>query len=138
MNDRSRPKAAPETPAKTSGLSVSDSTGIGTQLRRRFDASLRCEPLDDGRRDPWTSRRRKSAPNLTIEPFSRYTAEVHGTGAFRVLAAAGVKGMWAHERTTRRPSCWTIPLWSVPAIVDAARRLGGHAEIADAQLGLFE
>ncbi len=30
---------------------------VGAQLRRRRQASLRCEPMADGRRDPWPCRR---------------------------------------------------------------------------------
>lgn len=37
---------------------------VGAQLRRRRLAALRCEPLPDGRRDPWSCRGSARGENL--------------------------------------------------------------------------
>lgn len=42
----------PENRGATSGQA--GSATYGPMVRRRRDAALRCEPLRDGRRDPWT------------------------------------------------------------------------------------
>lgn len=54
MNDRSRPKAAPDDDETTSVPANSDGDGstISVDLLRRLDAALRLPPLACGRRDP--------------------------------------------------------------------------------------
>jgi hypothetical protein len=86
------------------------------ELRRRRQASLRCEPLDDGRRDPWTSRglhdeSRKSsisARTLHVE-VGRHTAWLHGRDGqdvFRLLDEVGIdRRQWDARRRV-----WQIPL----------------------------
>lgn len=48
-----------ETRRPTTGTAGIESAGrptptVAESVRRRRDAALRCEPLEDGRRDPWT------------------------------------------------------------------------------------
>ncbi|MCU1669507.1 MAG: hypothetical protein JWP40_2434 [Blastococcus sp.] len=79
---------------------------VPVQLRRRRQASLRCEPLHDGLRDPWTSRRvRDSTPisprTLHVEVGAR-TAWIYGRDGqevFALLDAVGIqRRQWDAER----------------------------------------
>jgi hypothetical protein len=90
---------------------------VPVQLRRRRQASLRCEPLHDGLRDPWTSRRdvdrvRDSTPisprTLHVEVGAR-TAWIYGRDGqdvFALLDAVGIdRRQWDAERKV-----WMVPV----------------------------
>ena len=95
MNDKSRPKAAPETPAKKS------ETTIPQQLRRRRDAAHRSEPLPDGHRDPLdakASRGRTFKGAWITTEDDRAVFVVKGRGCADVLRRDGLKPMWSVSR----------------------------------------
>jgi hypothetical protein len=89
----------------------------GIQLRRRRQASLRCEPLQDGRRDPWTSARgvtadsrKSSADSRTLRvEVGRRTAWLYGRDGrdvFTLLDEIGLeRRQWDWERRV-----WMIPI----------------------------
>lgn len=90
------------------------------QLRRRRQASLRCEPLNDGRRDPWSSSRPQehqdrstiSVPRTLHVEVGKHTAWLHGRDGqdvFRLLDEV---------RLERRMWDWSRKAWMV-AIQDA-------------------
>lgn len=56
---------------------------VPAQLRRRRRASLRLEPLQDGRRDPWTPRR-DGSHDRELDAWTRALAH---------LAAVGLTGL---------------------------------------------
>jgi hypothetical protein len=86
-------------------------------LRRRRQASLRCEPLDAaGRRDPMSTRRRMPALTLHVEVGKR-TAWLHGERIVELLDAAQVE---------RRQWDWQRRLWMVP--IDRADDVITYAE----------
>lgn len=77
----------------------------GAQLRRRRAASLRCPPLVDGRRDPWSQGRTQSARRLHVE-VGRRTAWLFGAKVFDLLDKVGLeRRQWDHERRV-----WMIPV----------------------------
>ncbi len=78
----------------------------GAQLRRRREASLRCEPLADGQRDPWSRPRATVARTLHVEA-GRRTAWLYGEKVFALLDAVGIEQrQWDHSG--RR--VWMIPM----------------------------
>lgn len=89
----------------------------GSQVRRRRLASLRCEPLADGRRDPWTSSRQEEdqhrhtilmSRTLHVE-VGKHTAWLHGGDGqdiFKLLDTVGVeRRQWDAVRKV-----WMIPV----------------------------
>ncbi len=79
----------------------------GEQLRRRRQASLRCEPLADGtgRRDPWSRPRATPARTLHVE-VGRRTAWLFGDKTFALLDAVGLeRRQWDASRRV-----WMIPM----------------------------
>ncbi|WP_130504240.1 hypothetical protein [Blastococcus saxobsidens] len=91
-----------------------DSTGsrenrAAAQLRRRRLASLRCEPLADGRRDPFSGRRPQVGKHLVVE-VGRRTVWLRdgdrGDRVFALLDAAQIeRRQWDSDRR-----CWMVPL----------------------------
>jgi hypothetical protein len=95
----------------------------GEQLRRRRAASLRCEPMSDGRRDPmeptgnrWTSRRA-----LHVEEGSRNMAWLYGGRLKRLCEHANVPHLWCAERRT-----WKVSRKKLGELITYARRVEGR------------
>ncbi len=78
---------------------------VSTQLRRRRAASLRCEPLADGRHDPWPSPVPTRPRTLHVR-VNRNTARLYGEGSFALLDEVGIeRRQWDH-----RERVWMIPI----------------------------
>jgi hypothetical protein len=87
----------------------------GVQLRRRRQAALRCEPLQDGRRDPWPADRGVRvktnsfpSPTLHVEVGAR-TAWLYGSDGrdmFALLDKVRIeRRQWDYQRRV-----WMIPV----------------------------
>lgn len=71
MTDETATQGLPEPPPLTSASTISeyrDTRTVSDRLRLRRSASLRCEPLLSGRRDPW----HPSRPPLTDRQISAW------------------------------------------------------------------
>lgn len=68
---------------------------LAAQLRRRRQAALRCEPLQDGRRDPWSCRGQQSDRDL--DAWVRALAHLEEVGLIG-LAPAHVRQALASRR----------------------------------------
>jgi hypothetical protein len=78
----------------------------GIQLRRRHAASLRCQPLADGRRDPWLANRERWGSRTLHVIVHRNTAWLHGERVFELLDQVGVeRRQWDY-----RERVWMIPI----------------------------
>ncbi len=79
----------------------------GEQLRRRRQASLRCEPLGDGRRDTLAKRRRSVGKHLVAEVGKRTVWLRDGDRGDRVFALLDAVQLEARQwDSTRR--CWMV------------------------------
>ncbi len=77
-----------------------------TQLRRRRQASLRYEPMADGRRDPWSSSKGARQTRTLHVEAGRRTAWIYGAKTFELLDAVGIeRRQWDHQRRV-----WMIPI----------------------------
>ena len=74
-------------------------------------------------------RRRQPKPRLTVLVPSEQTAEVRGTGGFRVLERLKVPKMWQKLPPSGGPPCWTIPARHAVDVIAMAEHLGGQARI---------
>ncbi len=98
--------------AKPLELFGADSTGIaddsaGKQLRRRRQASLRCQPMVDGRRDPLVKRRPQVGKHLVAEVGKRTVWLRDGDRGDRVFALLDAAQVEARQwDSTRR--CWMV------------------------------
>lgn len=103
--------------------SRADRAPVATQLRRRRVAALRCEPLDDGQRDPWSVVGRgtptaKTSRTLHVE-VGRRTAWLYGRDGRDVFALLDEVGLerrqWDWER-----KAWMVPLASADDVMSYA------------------
>jgi hypothetical protein len=85
-------------------------------LRRRRDASLRCEPLPDGRRDVLSRPKPTAAPTLRVE-VGRRTAWLYGDD---------IVGLLERARVDRRQWDWQRRVWMIP--IDRADDVISYAE----------
>lgn len=93
-------------PGRLFEVTAPEREGVGTQIRRRRQASLRCEPLTDGRRDPWSPKRSQSGARTLHVVIGRHTAYLHGEKVFDLLDKAGIeRRQWDHRRRV-----WMIPI----------------------------
>lgn len=82
-----------------------DTETIPAQLRRRRGASYRCQPLEDGRRDPVAKKVTRSPRTLRVE-VGRHTAWLFGEKTFDLLDAVGIEQrQWDHKQRV-----WMIPV----------------------------
>lgn len=109
-------KPAPEGTGYTPGRRAEDSAlalfpePVSIQLRRRRVASLRCEPLSDGRRDTWGGRRKPQPGKHLMAECGRRTVWLRdgdrGDRVFALLEAAQIeRRQWDSDRR-----CWMVPL----------------------------
>ncbi len=109
-NEKGRPatgRPSENAAAKLMGAETKSSgpERVNAQLRRRRTASLRLEPMTDGRRDPWPARKPKGPRTLHVT-ISRNTARLYGDGVFGLLDEVGVdRRQWDH-----RERVWMIPI----------------------------
>lgn len=99
--------------AATKPLFELDSTAVadepvGKQLRRRRQASLRCEPLADGRRDPWSSKGTRSLRTLHVEVGAR-TAWLYGRDGRDIFALLDELGLDRRQWDQAR-RVWMVPI----------------------------
>jgi hypothetical protein len=78
---------------------------VGKQMLRRRAASLRCEPLPDGRRDPWTTRKATGLRSLHVE-VGRRTAWLYGDKVFALLDDVGIE----QRQWSPTERVWMIPV----------------------------
>lgn len=82
---------------------------VATQLRRRRAAAVRCEPLSDGRRDPWTPKRGSAELRTLHVEVGRRTAWLYGRDGrdiFTLLDEVGLEQrQWDWER-----KAWMVPI----------------------------
>ena len=121
-----------EVPAATKPLELftAHSSGktadpVGSQMRRRRSASLRCEPLADGRLDPLELSEQRdplaSARRLHIEKGPRHTAWLHGGRLKPLCEHANVPHLWDHALKT-----WRIPNGRVDDLIVYAEHVDGR------------
>ncbi len=100
-----------------------------SQLRRRRNASRRCEPFEDGRRDPHEVDRRDrwtSARTLHLE-VGRRTAWLYGGRTKQLIEHAAQRSgtpcpsMWDHRRRV-----WMIPINRADDILVFAEHVEGR------------
>ncbi len=108
-NEKRRPATGrPSEVAAAKPLFELESTSperASTQLRRRRAASLRLEPLADGRRDPWPTPKATGLRSLHVT-VNRHTARLYGEGIFALLDEVGIeRRQWDH-----RDRVWMIPI----------------------------
>ncbi len=73
-------------PGGHDNVTATERQDVAAQLRRRRQASLRCEPMADGRRDPWTSRRDVHRDEH-LEAWARALAHLRDAGLVGVPPA---------------------------------------------------
>lgn len=88
---------------------------VATQLRARRAAAVRCEPLQDGRRDPWPTKGYSTLRTLHVE-VGRRTAWIYGRDGrdvFTLLDEVGLeRRQWDWER-----KAWMVPIASADDVM---------------------
>lgn len=80
--------------------------------------------------------KRRQRSQVRVDVVTDHTAEVRGTGAFRVLERLSCPKQFQYRPPSFGSPCWTIPASCAPDVEAMAERLG-VAVVLDAQAVIF-